>query len=136
MVDDPTTTGKITHRTAHILSQVRRQFPTAAWSCFSPRPGQPSEHSLGRACDGTFGNSIGVAAQGPALDLGWKVTNWMKANADTLGVQYLIWQGKIWSVARSARSDEHTSELQSLMRTSYAVFCLKKNTQHIPTHTT
>src|SRR3546814_9099516 len=25
------------------------------------------------------------------------------------------------------RSDEHTSELQSLMRTSYAVFCLKKN---------
>src|SRR3546814_9751883 len=25
-----------------------------------------------------------------------------------------------------ARSDEHTSELQSLMRTSYAVFCLKK----------
>src|SRR3546814_10897171 len=26
------------------------------------------------------------------------------------------------------RSEEHTSELQSLMRTSYAVFCLKKNT--------
>src|SRR3546814_5345181 len=27
-----------------------------------------------------------------------------------------------------ARSEEHTSELQSLMRISYAVFCLKKNT--------
>src|SRR3546814_6332972 len=27
------------------------------------------------------------------------------------------------------RSDEHTSELQSLMRISYAVFCLKKNTK-------
>src|SRR3546814_8424700 len=27
---------------------------------------------------------------------------------------------------RAARSEEHTSELQSLMRTSYAVFCLKK----------
>src|SRR3546814_8660982 len=27
----------------------------------------------------------------------------------------------------SARSEEHTSELQSLMRISYAVFCLKKN---------
>src|SRR3546814_4007742 len=27
---------------------------------------------------------------------------------------------------RSFRSEEHTSELQSLMRTSYAVFCLKK----------
>src|SRR3546814_7538690 len=30
--------------------------------------------------------------------------------------------------ARAIRSEEHTSELQSLMRISYAVFCLKKNT--------
>src|SRR3546814_2811698 len=30
------------------------------------------------------------------------------------------------SVASSSRSEEHTSELQSLMRISYAVFCLKK----------
>src|SRR3546814_18320341 len=29
------------------------------------------------------------------------------------------------------RSEEHTSELQSLMRISYAVFCLKKKTHHI-----
>src|SRR3546814_5463170 len=28
------------------------------------------------------------------------------------------------------RSEEHTSELQSLMRISYAVFCLKKKNQH------
>src|SRR3546814_4770975 len=30
-------------------------------------------------------------------------------------------------VIATARSEEHTSELQSLMRTSYAAFCLKKN---------
>src|SRR3546814_7942269 len=30
------------------------------------------------------------------------------------------------------RSEEHTSELQSLMRISYAVFCLKKKTTHMP----
>src|SRR3546814_1323107 len=30
----------------------------------------------------------------------------------------------------SHRSEEHTSELQSLMRISYAVFCLKKKKQH------
>src|SRR3546814_2630589 len=30
---------------------------------------------------------------------------------------------------RALRSEEHTSELQSLMRISYAVFCLKKNKQ-------
>src|SRR3546814_5597988 len=30
------------------------------------------------------------------------------------------------TVDRASRSEEHTSELQSLMRSSYAVFCLKK----------
>src|SRR3546814_2552485 len=36
----------------------------------------------------------------------------------------------------SQRSEEHTSELQSLMRISYAVFCLKKNTQIQTNHST
>src|SRR3546814_8439201 len=41
----------------------------------------------------------------------------------------------IWSRrATQRRSEEHTSELQSLMRISYAVFCLKKKT--IPNYTT
>src|SRR3546814_2226479 len=35
--------------------------------------------------------------------------------------------------AVQARSEEHTSELQSLMRISYAVFCLKKKTKNITT---
>src|SRR3546814_3704643 len=37
-----------------------------------------------------------------------------------------------WSTTPSAslRSEEHTSELQSLMRISYAVFCLKKKKKH------
>src|SRR3546814_9271355 len=33
-----------------------------------------------------------------------------------------------WPQPQTARSEEHTSELQSLMRISYAVFCLKKKT--------
>src|SRR3546814_6259851 len=33
-------------------------------------------------------------------------------------------------VVAHERSEEHTSELQSLMRTSYAVFCLKKKTKN------
>src|SRR3546814_2776170 len=38
--------------------------------------------------------------------------------------------GKEWAL-RIVRSEEHTSELQSLMRISYAVFCLNnKNSQH------
>src|SRR3546814_8256751 len=34
------------------------------------------------------------------------------------------------------RSEEHTSELQSLMRISYAVFCLKKKTRNSRSRTT
>src|SRR3546814_6942859 len=34
------------------------------------------------------------------------------------------------SQVKIMRSEEHTSELQSLMRNSHAVFCLKKKTQH------
>src|SRR3546814_10153129 len=33
-------------------------------------------------------------------------------------------------ILNTARSEEHTSELQSLMRISYAVFCLKKKKTH------
>src|SRR3546814_10521104 len=36
--------------------------------------------------------------------------------------------------AHCSRSEEHTSELQSLMRISYAVFCLKKKKQSIITY--
>src|SRR3546814_5150382 len=38
--------------------------------------------------------------------------------------------GDYWHRGRPCRSEEHTSELQSLMRISYAVFCLKKK-KHI-----
>src|SRR3546814_1499122 len=42
---------------------------------------------------------------------------------------YRRWHG--WA---AGRSEEHTSELQSLMRISYAVFCLKKKQPHYIIH--
>src|SRR3546814_7836437 len=36
-----------------------------------------------------------------------------------------------WQVSWASRSEEHTSELQSLMRISYAVFCLKKQKRRV-----
>src|SRR3546814_5244769 len=70
-----------------------------------------------------------------------QVTNNQEAQADTtLHISWDDWralasgkldpvsaymQGKL-RVDGSMRSEEHTSELQSLMRISYAVFCLKK----------
>src|SRR3546814_8398227 len=38
---------------------------------------------------------------------------------------------RVAAVGPETRSEEHTSELQSLMRISYAVFCLKKKKRHI-----
>src|SRR3546814_7450564 len=42
------------------------------------------------------------------------------------GVRLASARRRLRGRARLARSEEHTSELQSLMRISYAVFCLKK----------
>src|SRR3546814_9540970 len=49
----------------------------------------------------------------------------MRASAASIAVRSVGTCGAE-TVASSSRSEEHTSELQSLMRISYAVFCLKK----------
>lgn len=102
MVDDPTSDGRITARMAHLMAQARAAFPDTSWACYSPRPGTTSEHSLGRACDITFGNRIGTHPTPVQLEDGWRVTNWMKDRAESLGVEYLIWQGQIWSLSCDA----------------------------------
>src|SRR3546814_8242571 len=60
---------------------------------------------------GGFGGHCGI--------LGHRVW-WMRA---------LAWYSRLEWQAAPPRSEEHTSELQSLMRISYAVFCLKKKTK-------
>ena len=102
MVDDPTSTGQITARMLHLYEQTLAQFPDTGWGCYSPRPGTQSEHPLGRACDLTFGNAIGQYPASEQLDYGWQVTEWMQTHAEALGVEYLIWQGKIWSLSRDS----------------------------------
>lgn len=102
LVDDPTTGGQITRRTLHLYQQTVAAFPDTTWACYSPRPGTVSEHPLGRACDLAFGNAIGQMPTPAQLEYGWEVTNWMKTHAEILGVEYLIWQDKIWSLSRDA----------------------------------
>src|SRR3546814_3841781 len=46
------------------------------------------------------------------------------------------WNGSSVDLYRDARSEEHTSELPSLMRISYAVFCLKKKKTKTTNHNT
>src|SRR3546814_4886509 len=58
---------------------------------------------------------------------------------DMQDIEFTVERGHLWMLqtrtgkrtAKAAlRSEEHTSELQSLMRISYAVFCLKKKKQY------
>src|SRR3546814_9373512 len=53
--------------------------------------------------------------------------HWRHVYALSLAVHCTSWSfyGTV-----TQRSEEHTSDLQSLMRISYAVFCLKKNRKH------
>src|SRR3546814_10240038 len=72
--------------------------------------------SLGRIGWRTLGYTIGLS--GIAVVLGLVMVDVFKPGA---GVDPVLAQQLL-----SERSEEHTSELQSLMRISYAVFCLKK----------
>src|SRR3546814_7150944 len=79
--------------------------------------------------------AITGARTGYALARTFPAFGWLSRWDDRRGtpVNAFIVQGVIalllvigGSFSRDGRSEEHTSELQSLMRISYAVFCLKK----------
>src|SRR3546814_10118528 len=63
-----------------------------------------------------FRRTVALAANHPAIHV-------LRHMADRRNLADLV---KILVAALGGRSEEHTSELQSLMRKSYAVFCLKK----------
>src|SRR3546814_2135258 len=68
----------------------------------------------------------GLRRAGIASDMGFRGNmkkRMQRANAS--GAQFAVIIGDD-ELVRGERSEEHTSELQSLMRNSYAVFCLKK----------
>src|SRR3546814_1005960 len=83
--------------------------------------------SVDRLPDGTIGSPGGVSALFANIGS-------IKTDGIDVGVSYsmdissILGEESSISLA-SSRSEEHTSELQSLMRISYAVFCLKKKTQ-------
>src|SRR3546814_2065322 len=64
------------------------------------------------------------AATGMTNPTRYEVYRW-ELSSGSLGTRAV---GSLYSYKAPIRSEEHTSELQSLMRISYAVFCLKKKT--------
>src|SRR3546814_2658439 len=58
--------------------------------------------------------------------------NLLEFESDVAVLAYVENDERLWfSQYSQDRSEEHTSELQSLMRISYAVFCLKNNSRQI-----
>src|SRR3546814_9607115 len=61
---------------------------------------------------------------------GGKVVRYIKLGVGVKLAKELCLIGDQTGLRLSLSSEEHTSELQSLMRISYAVFCLKKNNKN------
>src|SRR3546814_10255489 len=67
----------------------------------------------------------------PAAGLGmWLVTRSWEGSPTPMLTMVPGQRSPFENATNVTRSEEHTSELQSLMRISYAVFCLKKQTYH------
>src|SRR3546814_1494492 len=86
----------------------------------------------GRAVDILLLHYTGMASAGEALerlcDPAAKVSAHYMIDEDGTVWRLVPEARRAWHAGAASRSEEHTSELQSLMRISYAVFCLKKKT--------
>src|SRR3546814_9213772 len=99
-------------------------------------------------------DAFGMPAENAAMEKGVHPNGWTRANIDAMRGQLkrlglaIDWTRELatcdadyygqeqalfldlFAAGLVTRSEEHTSELQSLMRISYAVFCLKKKNTH------
>src|SRR3546814_2803484 len=101
-----------------LLLQLRYTSMTAARP-----PGKSHREGRGSAAAGLSG----LLEQ---IRVGW---NRRRRSTDPVNLLYPLGVDRIhvarWNRGAVPRSEEHTSELQSLMRISYAVFCLQKKKQ-------
>ena len=92
---DPTTgRGCLTPRTGHLVTQsAAAGYPRPG--CY--RDGDRGEHPKGRACDWMM--TSGGEASGSQKARGDQMAAWAVANADRLGLMYVIWFRKVWTRA-------------------------------------
>src|SRR3546814_2323612 len=77
-------------------------------------------------------SSLFLVAVGLSLIFGvTRIVNFAHGSLYMLGIYVAYSIVQAMGHTPLGRSEEHTSELQSLMRISYAVFCLKKKTKHL-----
>jgi len=96
-----------------------RDGPTVrSAGCWDAHTWNPhSDHPLGKACD-LFPGTAGAMPHGAALDAGWRVADYLRANAGPLDVAYLIWQGRYWDPSVHDRDGWGTPYRSSVYDTS------------------
>jgi hypothetical protein len=95
MVNDPTSSGRITTRMLNALNQAQSDGFTHYVHCF--REQNSGEHPKGRACDfAADKGGFGGVATGSSKDYGNRLANYFIKNSDNLGVLYVIWFNRIW----------------------------------------
>lgn len=92
-----------------VLRSVNARFGNHTYGGLGERPASAgTDHTTGRAVD----IMIADWQTRPGVEHGTSIAEWVRSNAHELGVTYVIWRAKIWSVARDAegwRSYTHPS---------------------------
>src|SRR3546814_7402474 len=122
------------------------EAPKLGLSCaISSGPGQRTATDLATNCTSSKVGSLGSIVPASARQCTVGSVSWREAVTVRSSIVAVVMPAAFRTMlARRPsihwpwknRSEEHTSELQSLMRISYAVFCLKKKTWHSHTPTT
>src|SRR3546814_7013931 len=103
-------------------------LPISVHTAIAACTGIAGSTRIGRRC--MIGGAVGIAGHIEVADdviiLGRAMVTGSIAKAGIYGSGLPLDDAREWRKTVARRSEEHTSELQSLMRISYAVFCLKK----------
>lgn len=87
----------LTPRAKSLLVKLDQRYPAITWFN-GVRPDSLPDHPSGRAVDSMLPNYTSASSQ----QLGWAIANWARANAGALGVDYIIFDQRIWSVSRAS----------------------------------
>jgi hypothetical protein len=103
----PSATGRApnaTERTQFVDDEIARL--TGERQCwvgdYRSYESSTTNHNTGNALDCTISDAIGTYPTTAQHDQGWQLANWLQQHAIRLQVRYVIWDGKIWSVARAS----------------------------------
>ncbi|NUS73870.1 MAG: M23 family metallopeptidase [Corynebacteriales bacterium] len=94
--------GPITAATGKVCAYVYKTFPFKAEGGANCNRGGSADHGTGMACD-FMTNHKAKQSTGAELDLGNRTATWAMQNAKEFGIEYIIWQQRIWNTREAAK---------------------------------